>query len=428
MIQKLSNSMWMLLSGATLEAMFVILWKIGDWNSNIPLFLGVFFLAFLIYCLVLRGMGHPSFERIPHLSLMIIGFAALFRFTVFWCEPSLSEDIYRYILDGRVQSAGINPYRYPPEAAELERFRDSHYQKINHKNFRTPYPPFAETVFHLLARVGGGLMTFKTCFLLFDFLLIAVIFKLLKLEKLPTSHVLVYAWHPLPVLEFAGSGHMDVIAISLFLSSYLLILRSRENTAGALMAAAILTKYIPVISLPWMLRKWDWKFLIPLTIVSVAVTAQYFSPDLVMLKGIFAFYSKWWFNDSLFSILYEVFGGAEPARLIGGAVACIGAVFCFVKRFSIFRSFIVVYGIILIFSPVVHPWYVCWMIPFLVFHRSLPWLFFSGWVVWAYLIRLLFPVGVWEQVLWLTLLIYIPLFSLLFLSAFRAFRLRHKRP
>lgn len=416
--------MWMLvLAGATLEVLFIILWKIGDWNSNIPLFLGLFFFAFLIYCLVLRGMKHPSFERIPHLQLVIIGFSVLFRFTIFWCEPSLSEDIYRYVLDGRVQTAGINPYRYPPEAAELSQFRDSYYLKINHKNFRTPYPPFAETMFHLLASVGGGLMTFKACFLLFDLLLIAIICKLLKLEKLPTSYALVYAWHPLPVLEFAGSGHMDVIAIGLFLASYLLTLRSHQISGGALMAAAILTKYIPAISLPWMLRKWDWKFLIPLAIISLAVTAQYYSHDLVLLKGIFAFYSKWWFNDSLFSILYQLFGGAEPARLIGGAAAFMGTVYCFIKRFSIFRSFIVVYGIILIFSPVVHPWYVCWMIPFLVFHRSLPWLFFSGWVVWAYLIRYLFPVGVWEHVLWLTLLIYIPLFSLLLVSAVRSFRI-----
>jgi alpha-1,6-mannosyltransferase len=427
-MRNLQKPMWLLvLAGLGLEALFVGLWKLGDWNSNIPLFLIIFFAAFLLYLVVWKWMQGVSFEAIPHLTAIVIGFAALFRLTVFWCEPSLSEDIYRYILDGRVQIAGINPYRYAPEAPELSPFRDAYYERINHKNFRTPYPPFAETVFHLLAKLPGGLITFKSCFLVFDFLLIGVIYALLKIENLPPYLILVYAWHPLPVLEFAGSGHMDVIAISLFLASYLLLQRKQMSGSGALMAASILTKYVPIISLPWMLSKVGGKFILLLGIVSLAVVAQYYSPDLVLLNGIFAFYQKWWFNDSLFSILYRLLGGAEAARLVGGAVALSGALYCLVKRYSIFRSFIVVYGIILIFSPVVHPWYVCWMIPFLVFHKSLPWLFFSGWVTWAYLIRYLYPIGVWQHVLWLTLLVYVPLFLLLLFAAFQSFRVSFKK-
>jgi Glycosyltransferase family 87 len=299
---------------------------------------------------------------------------------------------------------------------------DSYFERINHKDVRTPYPPFAETVFYLLARLPGGYPSFKAGILFCDFLLIAVIYQLLKFSNLPSSHILLYAWHPLPVLEFAGSGHMDVIAMSLFLTSYLLVQRSWKSAGGAWMAAAILTKYIPIISLPWMIRKGGWRFVVFLGVFSAVMVIHYYTPDLVMMKGIFSFYQKWWFNDSLFSIFYKLLGGADPARFLGGVMVLAGVVYCYVKDFSIFRSFIIVYGIVLLVSPVVHPWYVCWMLPFLVFHRSLPWLFFSGWVVWAYLIRYLFPVGVWQHVLWLTLLVYVPLYLLLFASAFQAFR------
>src|SRR5262245_35795101 len=105
----------LILAGVLLEIIFLILWRINDWSSRIPLFLGLFFAAFLIY-LVLAVLGiSGSFEKGSRLSATILGFAFLFRLTLFWCTPSLSEDIYRYIWDGRVQMAGINPYRYPPQ-------------------------------------------------------------------------------------------------------------------------------------------------------------------------------------------------------------------------------------------------------------------------------------------------------------------------
>ena len=409
----------LLFAGAILEVIFIALWRLADWSNHIPVFLALFFTAFSVYGFVLFWSNKHNLEDVPHLSMILISFAVLFRLTIFWCQPSLSEDFYRYVWDGRVQIAGINPYRYPPEAKELAALRDSNHALINHQDVRTPYPPFAETIFHLLAKIPGGAVSFKAGILLFDFLLIAVLYVILRVEKLPRTLLLVYAWHPLPVLEFSGSGHMDIIAISLFFLSYLMVLRSQNAAGGVLMSAAILTKYIPIISLPWILPKANWKFVMILIVFAVIAIGIYYTPDLVMLKGIFAFYQKWWFNDSLFSILYKLLGGAEPARLFGGGAILLSAAYCLLKRYSIFQSFLIIYGTILIFSPVVHPWYVCWMIPVLVFHRNIAWLFFSGWIVWAYLIIYLFPVGVWQHVLWLTLLVYVPLFLLLFYSAVR---------
>jgi hypothetical protein len=138
-----------------------------------------------------------------------------------------------------------------------------------------------------------------------------------------------------------------------------------------------------------------------------------------MFTGLFTFYSKWWFNDSLFGILYRIFGKAEPARMFGGAVVLLSAIFCWIKKYSIYRSMLIVIGTIIAFSPVVHPWYVCWIIPFLVFHRNSAWLFFSGWVAIAYIVIYVYPAGKWSHDDWLKILVYAPLYVMLITSLIR---------
>ena len=54
--------------------------------------------------------------------LIVIVFSGLFRLSLLFFPPYLSDDIYRYVWDGRVQAAGINPYRYIPADAALEQF------------------------------------------------------------------------------------------------------------------------------------------------------------------------------------------------------------------------------------------------------------------------------------------------------------------
>lgn len=146
----------LLLCGGLLEIIFIAFWKLEYWNNHIPIFLTLFFVAFSVYGFVLLWTHKHPLEDVPHLPGIVIFFAVLFRLTIFWCQPSLSEDFYRYVWDGRVQIAGINPYRYPPEAKELAPLRDVHHAQINHQDVRTPYPPFAETIFHILAKIPGG--------------------------------------------------------------------------------------------------------------------------------------------------------------------------------------------------------------------------------------------------------------------------------
>ena len=70
-----------------------------------------------------RGIARPL--SWPRWVLIWIVVAAIgLRAVALTRTLPLSTDIWRYLWDGRVANAGINPYRYPPNAPELRRLRD----------------------------------------------------------------------------------------------------------------------------------------------------------------------------------------------------------------------------------------------------------------------------------------------------------------
>ena len=412
------NRRILLTAYAIIAVCFLALLALRDWNARQPLFLGIYLTACAAYGAAALQARRGRFDSIPNISGWILLGGIALRLIVFWCPPTLSEDVFRYAWDGRVQNAGFGPYDFPPQADELQSLRDEDYQKINHKDFRTAYPPAAELLFRALASVSGDHRLFKLVVALFDCLLLFLLRRLLAAEGLSPALLLVYAWHPLAALEFAANGHMDAIAICLMFLSFLL-LKKRPSLAGAALGAAVLTKYLPAVTLPWTIGKGGWKMALCFIAIIIVLLLQYYTSDLRIFRGLFIFYRKWWFNDSVFGILRLLFGSAEPARLTGAAFALAAGALCLWKRYSGYRSVFLINAVIIVFAPVVHPWYVCWLIPFLVFHRNPAWLFFTCWIATSYLIRTVSPEGIWQHVLWLRLMVYTPLYAWLLRDGIR---------
>ena len=71
--------------------------------------------------------------------------------------PLTSDDIYRYVWDGRVQLAGIDPYRFVPLDPALTFLRDAQLfppggpPAINRPGVHTIYPPGAQALFTAVA-------------------------------------------------------------------------------------------------------------------------------------------------------------------------------------------------------------------------------------------------------------------------------------
>src|SRR5262249_53911501 len=173
----------------------------------------------------------------------------------------VSTDIYRYVWDGRVQGAGINPYLHVPADTALAGLRDDAiYPYINRADYApTIYPPTSQIVFYLVTRISDAPAVMKATMLAFEALAVWVILQLLAARGLPRTRVLLYAWHPLPLWEFARSGHVDIAAITLLLTAFLAMERRSPTLAGVAFAAGVLVKYFPIVAAPALYKRWDWR-------------------------------------------------------------------------------------------------------------------------------------------------------------------------
>lgn len=167
-------------------------------------------------------------------------------------RPDTSGDIYRYVWDGRVQANGINPYRYAPADPALARLRDADiFPEINRRAAHTIYPPAAQALFagvYLLHR--DSVAWTKLVFVLLGAAATLALAALLgRVGRRPEMAIL-FAWHPLVLVEVARAGHVDVAATLLALLALLALGARRPLRAGGLLAAATLVKPFAAVLLP----------------------------------------------------------------------------------------------------------------------------------------------------------------------------------
>jgi hypothetical protein len=212
---------------------------------------------------------------------IVLVVAIAMRVPVLLAPPFLSSDVYRYVWDGRVQVAGINPYRYVPADPALLPLREAAiFPHINRADTaRTIYPPVAQLVFQAVARVSQSIIAMKVAMVVFEALACWAMLRLLALAQLPADRVLIYAWNPLAVWEFAGNGHVDAIAIGLLAVTLLLHAVRRDAWVGVALGAAVLVKFLPAAIAPALWRRTGAPWRMPLA-------------ALVLIAGLYWLYSS----------------------------------------------------------------------------------------------------------------------------------------
>jgi len=216
------------------------------------LFIAQLFL-YVLACFVVERFGDSRILIRLTICLVFV-FAFADRAVLVAQRPYLSSDVYRYVWDGIVQSAGINPYRYVPEANELSGLRDQAiYKNINSedKHWTSPYPPGAQMVFLAIAKVGSNSVTvFKSAMSFFDLLTILLLMLVLARNGINPARAIFFAWNPLVIIEGAHSGHIESIYVT-FLALALFSWSNRKHTlTGVSLALATLVKFYPVLLLP----------------------------------------------------------------------------------------------------------------------------------------------------------------------------------
>jgi alpha-1,6-mannosyltransferase len=224
---------------------------------------------------VARGTGHQSLA-------LILATAVLLRLGALAAPVYLSDDIYRYIWDGRVQAAGINPYRYIPMDTNLAPLRDEAiFPNINRNNYApTIYPPVAQMLFLVATRFGETVPAIKLVLVAVEAIGIWALLLVLRTTGAPRQNIIFYAWHPLPVWEIAGSGHIDAAVVGFVALALAAAVSNRRAWSGAALAAATLVKFFPLVLVPALWRPTrstlgDWRWLSSFIAVVIAAYLPY---------------------------------------------------------------------------------------------------------------------------------------------------------
>jgi hypothetical protein len=328
--------------------------------------------------------------------LVCLAAAALMRAIVVATPPELSDDVYRYVWDGRVQAAGINPYRYIPSDPALAPLRDDAiYPNINRKDYaRTIYPPGAQAIFFLVTRIAESVLVMKLAMVGFEIAAVLLLFAMLRRAGLPSERVLLYALHPLPAWEFASSGHVDAAMIALVACCLWLHQRGGRATTGIALAAAALVKPFPLALAPVLWRRWDWR--LPLAFVATVglAYAPYvgvgehvlgFLPSYLREEGLdsgIAFYPLW-----LLRALLPV-AVPTPAYVAVAALALVGGGLAVLRRRedgAAWRHGLLLAAALMFASSPHFAWYLVWLLPLACLAPWLPALYIVSAAVLLYL-------------------------------------------
>jgi alpha-1,6-mannosyltransferase len=353
--------------------------------------------------------------------LLVLGllFAALFRLSIIFYPPYLSDDIYRYVWDGRVQAAGINPYRYMPADESLTSLRDTAiYPNINRRDSaQTIYPPVAQAVFFLITRFSESVTWMKAAMVGFEAIAIWAIIQLLVSFGFARQRVLIYAWHPLAIWEFAGSGHLDALAIAFIALALLARRKHAETVTGLLLGCATCVKFFPAVLFPALYMRRSWKMPLAFAATILAVYLPYLSVGPMGVLGSFPGYASERGMVSgeqffLLTVARRLLSAHVPtsAYLIF-AVAVLGVLSVWLMKDQ--RSDDLSYlgdGLILgsLFMVLLAPhfsWYFAWLVVFLCFIPSIP-VFYLTFA--SFLLYLTWLGDAPDRVLMLKTLIFVP--------------------
>ncbi len=356
----------------------------------IILYTVIFFLFLLSAYIVCKN---PLCEKNSTLITIAV-FAVSFRLIVLSGEPLFDDDMHRYLWDGKVWSNGINPYFYPPSDYQLESLRDDNWEGVNYKHVPTIYPPLAQMLFRASWELAPGNAIFlKGIFILFDLGVLLFVAVILGLLKMPRSMLVLYAWNPLVIKEFANSGHIDVVAIFFVMLFCLLSLKGLRSLSAIALGLAVLTKLYPLVLLPVLIRYLKIRHLAIIGAVIFLGYLPFREAEELIFEGLFTYARFWEFNDSgyiLISSILRPFTGYYHAIAKGGIIVGLLVFGLWQSRASAqddlsrLKAFFLIIGALLIFSPTVDPWYIIWIIPFICFFPNMGWLVLSGSSVMAY--------------------------------------------
>lgn len=338
--------------------------------------------------------------------------SVLFRLSLLFMLPNLSDDYFRFVWDGRLSAHGINPFVVMPSSfinsdhAISTGLSRELFSSMNSPEYYTIYPPVLQFIFLLSAQlfpsnILGSVIVMRAFIIAAEIGSIFLLSGILKKLELPSKNVLLYALNPLVIIELSGNIHFEALMIFFLLFSVYLLLKERFVFSAIVFSLAICSKLLPLMFLPLLPKQIGIKKSIIFYSICGITTVLLFIPfvDQQFIGNISSsinlYFQKFEFNASIFysvrwagfqTLGYDVIGKAG-AILSAIVMVAILSISFFQKRkdiISLFSGMLFCITIYFAFATVVHPWYISTLVALSVFTSFRYPLIWSGLIVLTY--------------------------------------------
>jgi len=392
----------LLILGISILLLLAPVAALGDLGVHTHALLALWLLAHACYLAAAWLVLRPGTEIGKTLPLwFILGIGLAVRLVLIPTAPTLSGDVYRYLWDGRLVAHGINPFPRAPDDPSFASFHDSLYAHLNHAHVPTIYPPAAQFLFGAVARAGATPQAFKAVLLLFEAALWIALLTILRRRSMSRERLLLLAWNPLVILESYGSGHLDLVAASLLIVTFALLEARRPVAAGAAFALATLTKYTPLLLVPYFTRKRQGAALAVAAVVAIALYFPFLAAGPALWTGLRIYLNHWDFNGSLYPLLRTCIANDRTIRMLLAGALGLAALVISIRAKSAAGAATGLWSAYLIASPTVFPWYVVPLVALAPLCPNPAVLVFSGLVALSYVLLPAFrATGIWRLPAW----------------------------
>lgn len=303
------------------------------------------------------------------LLIALLGRVSLLDFPV-------SDDVARYLWEGKLQLLGESPYVVPPAAALRlvpGASEDPYCSRVNHPELTTIYPPLCELVYRGVALVAYHPRAWKWTVLGFEAALALVLTRMLARRGESPARLLLYLWHPTVLVSFAGEAHNDVVLLATsWLALHFLEQASRNRSrwrfaaAGAAFAASILAKWASAVWWPLFVRRGFTSIAVGAVATSLLLLLPFRESGPELFTTFLHFGAEMRHNGSIAALLRAWAGPEAGVRLAVLGLLIGWGLVLWQRPAPIVGACLLTTGALL-FAPTVHPWYATWFAPFLIF-------------------------------------------------------------
>jgi alpha-1,6-mannosyltransferase len=330
-------------------------------------------LAGIAYLLAIREFF--STPRFPH-RVIVIGLvlAALWHLPFLLMPPGSDDDIHRYVWDGRVQRLGYNPYIVVPSDPALSALHTPETRTLNNPDVPSPYPAAAELFFRAVTAIHESVFALKVAFVVCDFAIVLVLLDIFRSSGQGAHWALAYAWNPLLAIEVAGSGHVDIVGALLLLVSVAALGRRWRTLAALAFGLSVAVKFLPIVLLSLYWKRVRIRDAALAAVVVGLLYVPFLNHGRIPIGSLGTYVRSFRFNDPVFATLERV---ATPQLAVGMAVLAGFLTAICLRRLSKAPAlspdaFAWPMAASLLCAPVVYPWYLLWLLPFVRSASTVP--------------------------------------------------------